>query len=64
MRSRTSGSALMAAAVRSAEVIAWDDLGCEAVRNLTVEDMPLTVVIDAQGNDLYALGPQAYLASL
>ena len=56
--------ALMAASVRSARVIAWDDLGCEAVRELTVEDMPLTVVIDAQGNDLYELGPQEYLASL
>lgn len=53
--------AVMAASVRSARVIAWDDLGCEAVRELTVEDMPLTVVIDAQGNDLYELGPRAYL---
>ena len=56
--------AVMAAAVRSARVIAWDDLGCEAVRALTVEDMPLTVVIDAQGNDLYALGPKEYLATV
>ena len=54
----------MAASVRSARVIAWDDLGCEAVRELTVEDMPLTVVIDSLGNDLYESGPQAYLASL
>jgi fumarate hydratase subunit beta len=56
--------AVMAASVRSARVIAWDDLGCEAVRELTVEDMPLTVVIDSLGNDLYESGPQAYLASL
>ena len=56
--------ALMAACIRSAEVIAWDDLGCEAVRKLTVEDMPLTVVIDAQGNDLYDVGPRGYLDSL
>ena len=56
--------ALMAAHVRSANVIAWDDLGCEAVRELTVEDLPLTVVIDSLGSDLYALGPQAYLDSL
>ena len=55
--------ALMAASVRSAKVIAWDDLGCEAVRELTVEDMPLTVVIDALGNDLYESGPQDYLHS-
>ena len=56
--------AVMAAAVRSAKVICWPDLGCEAVRALTVEDLPLTVVIDAQGNDLYELGPKEYLASL
>ena len=56
--------AVMAASVRSARVIAWDDLGCEAVRELTVEDMPLTVVIDSKGNDLYESGPQAYLAAL
>ena len=56
--------ALMAACVRSAEIVCWPDLGCEAVRKLTVEDLPLTVVIDAQGNDLYELGPKAYLDSL
>ena len=56
--------AVMAVSVRSARVIAWDDLGCEAVRELTVEDMPLTVVIDAQGNDLYEIGPGKYLASI
>ena len=56
--------AVMSASVRSAKVVAWDDLGCEAVRALTVEDMPLTVVIDSLGNDLYELGPREYLASL
>ena len=56
--------ALMAACVRSCEIVCWEDLGCEAVRKLTVEDMPLTVVIDTQGNDLYELGPGEYLASL
>lgn len=56
--------ALMAAAVKSSEVIAWQELGCEAVRRLTVENMPLTVVIDSLGNDLYELGPSEYLAAL
>ena len=56
--------AVMAAGVRSARVVCWDDLGCEAVRELVVEDLPLTVVIDAQGNDLYEIGPGEYLASL
>ena len=43
------------------EVIAWPDLGCEAVRRLTVKDMPLTVILDAHGGDLYQSGPTAYL---
>ena len=55
--------ALMAQSVKSLEVIAWPDLGCEAVRRLTVEDMPLTVILDPVGGDLYESGPAAYLAS-
>ena len=55
--------ALMAACVKSMAVVAWEDLGCEAVRRLEVKDMPLTVVLDAQGGDLYADGPRAYLES-
>ena len=55
--------AVMAASVRAARLVCWEDLGCEAVRELTVRDMPLTVVIDALGNDLYTLGPKAYLES-
>ena len=39
--------ALMAQSVKTLEVIAWPDLGCEAVRRLTVEKMPLTVILDA-----------------
>ena len=56
--------ALMAGCVRKAEVIAWPDLGCEAVRKLTVENLPLTVVLDSVGGDLYESGPAAYLRSL
>ena len=56
--------ALMAKSVQTLEVIAWPDLGCEAVRRLTVRDMPLTVVLDAHGGDLYEEGPAAYLAAL
>ena len=55
--------ALLSKCVRSAEVIAYDDLGAEAVRRLTVEDLPLTVVIDCEGNNLYETGRKAYLAS-
>jgi len=55
--------ALMAKSVQTLEVIAWPDLGCEAVRRLTVKDMPLTVILDAHGGDLYQSGPAAYLES-
>jgi hydrolyase, tartrate beta subunit/fumarate domain protein, Fe-S type len=55
--------ALLSKCVRTAEVIAYDDLGAEAVRRLTVEDLPLTVVIDSEGNNLYETGRQAYLAA-
>ena len=55
--------ALMAGSVESLEIIAWEDLGCEAVRRLEVEDMPLTVILDSVGGNLYQSGPAAYLAS-
>ena len=55
--------ALMAQSVTALEVIAWPDLGCEAVRRLTVHRMPLTVVLDSHGGDLYRSGPAAYLAA-
>ena len=55
--------ALMCQCVKELEVIAWPDLGCEAVRRLRVENMPLTVILDSHGGDLYESGPQAYLDS-
>lgn len=56
--------ALMADGIRQVEVVCWEDLGCEAVRKLQVEDLPLTVILDSHGGDLYQEGPQAYLDSL
>lgn len=53
--------ALMADSVKELEVICWEDLGCEAVRWLEVKDMPLTVILDGSGNDLYQSGPATYL---
>ena len=53
--------ALMAASIEEAELVCWEDLGCEAVRRLTVKDMPLKVAIDSEGNDLYRLGRAQYL---
>ena len=56
--------ALMGSCVKSARIVCYPDLGCEAIRELKVENMPLTVVIDSQGNDLYKTGPEAYRRSL
>ncbi|MBQ8618775.1 MAG: Fe-S-containing hydro-lyase [Clostridia bacterium] len=52
--------ALIATCVKSAEVIAFDDLGTEAIRRLTVENLPLIVAIDAGGGNLYEQGPVHY----
>ena len=54
--------ALLARCVKSAELVCYEDLGAEAVRRLEVKDLPLTVVIDSLGNDLYQTGRAAYLA--
>ena len=56
--------ALMGSCVKAARIVCYEDLGCEAIRELKVENMPLTVVIDSQGNNLYKSGPEAYLRSL
>lgn len=53
--------ALMANCIKKAEVIAFDDLGPEAVRKLEVEDMPLFVVNDVNGGDLYQQGRSEYM---
>ncbi len=57
-------AAITASHITENETIAYDDLGSEAIRKLYVKDMPLTVVIDARGNNLYETGPASYLASL
>ena len=45
--------ALLSQRIRKSEVIAYDDLGTEAIRKLEIEDFPVIVVIDSEGNDLY-----------
>jgi fumarate hydratase subunit beta len=55
--------ALMARAVKAARIIAYEDLGPEAVRELTVEDLPVIVVNDTLGNDLYQDGRKRYRLS-
>ena len=53
--------ALLAKCIKKAELIAYEDLGAEALRKLYVEDMPLVVIIDSEGNNLYESGRAAYL---
>ena len=55
--------ALLAKCIKSAELIAYEDLGAEALRKLYVEDMPLVVIIDSEGRNLYEEGRRAYLES-
>ncbi len=45
--------ALLSRSIKASEVIAYDDLGTEAIRKLTVENFPVIVVIDKEGNNLY-----------
>lgn len=52
--------ALLAEAVKEAEIIAFPDLEAEAIYRLRVENFPVTVVIDSKGNDLYKLGKEKY----
>lgn len=56
--------ALIAKCIKTAEVIAFDDLGCESIKKMTVEDLPLTVAIDCQGVDLYQTGRAEYASLL
>ena len=47
--------ALLSKCIKEAEVIAYDDLGTEAIRKLEVENFPAIVVIDSEGNNLYEM---------
>lgn len=53
--------ALLAKCIKSCELIAYEDLGAEALRKLYIEDMPLVVIIDSEGKNLYEDGRKAYL---
>jgi fumarate hydratase subunit beta len=52
--------ALLAKKVKRAEVVAYEDLGPEAIRRLEVEDLPVIVINDVRGNDLYIEGERKY----
>lgn len=55
--------ALLSQCIKKSEVIAYDDLGTEAVRKLYVENLPVITVIDCKGNNLYATAAKEYKAS-
>lgn len=57
-------AALMANCVTACEVIAWDDLGPESVKRLTLKDLPLVVAVDCYGQDAFTKGQADYLAQI
>ncbi len=56
--------ALLSKCIKKSEIVAYEDLGAEAIRRLEVEDFPAIVIIDSEGNNLYETGRAAYLETL
>ncbi|MBC8059399.1 MAG: Fe-S-containing hydro-lyase [Clostridiaceae bacterium] len=57
-------AALISKSINNAEVLVYEDLGSEAIRGLEVKDLPVVVIIDSEGNNLYEIGQKNYLDSL
>lgn len=53
--------ALISKCIIKSEIVAYSDLGAEAIRKMEVKDMPLVVIIDSEGNNLYEIGKEQYL---
>lgn len=53
--------ALLSKCIKKSEVVAYDDLGTEAIRKLEVEKLPVIVVIDSEGNNMYETAVQEFL---
>lgn len=53
-------AALISKSIKSVEVIAYEDLGTEAIHKMEIEDLPVIVTIDSQGTDLYEIGRKKY----
>ena len=57
----TGGAAyLVSKAIKSAKVLAFEDLGMEAIREYKVVDMPVTVAVDSEGNSIHKIGPEQW----
>ena len=52
--------ALLSKCIKSSEVVAYEDLGTEAIRKLEVENFPVIVVVDCEGNNLYETAVKEY----
>lgn len=57
-------AALISKSIIGSEIIAYEDLGSEAIRKLQVVDLPVVVIIDSKGNNLYEIGQNEYLKSI
>ena len=57
-------AALISKTIVKSEIIAYEDLGAEAIRKMEVKDMPLIVIIDTEGNNLYKKGQEEYLRTV
>jgi fumarate hydratase class I len=51
---------LVARAIKEAKVVGFADLGMEAIYEFTVEDMPVTVAVDSEGNNVHTLAPKVW----
>ncbi|GKU27811.1 Fe-S-containing hydro-lyase [Clostridium folliculivorans] len=56
--------ALISKCIKENEIVAYEELGAEAIRRLEVEDLPVVVIIDSKGNNLYEIGQKNYLDSI
>ena len=55
---------LVAKAIREARMVAFEDLGMEAIREFVVEDMPVTVAVDSNGESVHQTGPAEWRAKI
>ena len=55
---------LVAKAIKKAEVLAFEDIGMEAIYEFTVEDMPVTVSVDSRGESVHIQGPKIWSAKI
>ncbi len=55
---------LVSKAIKASRVVAFEDLGMEAIYEFTVQDMPLTVAVDSNGTSVHETGPREWQARI